>query len=357
MREFSFHWNGIHHTIYDDSPPFIVAEIGHNHGGNLQTCIDIIKAAKSSGCHAVKLQKRNNKKLYTTGLYHTVYDNRNSYGYTYGEHREALEFDAAEYHEIIRFCKDIDIVFFATAFDEDSVDFLCDRDIPIIKVQSGDCENIKLLKYISKTLKPCIISTGGTEYPTIAKAKKAFEHNNFAFLHCVSQYPTPDGAVNLLAIDKLREKNKNNIIGFSSHSNGVLAGVAAYMRGAKIIEQHFTIDRTMKGSDHAMSLDPRGMAKLCSYLKRIRKMQFPPSARKRNLEEERKQSLKLRKAMYLNKKIKEGYKFCIHDIDIKSPGALDAYSVGNIYTIGGKVADRDYEAGQLITKEIYNNFK
>ncbi len=147
--------------IDDNSDCYVIAEIGHNHQGNLETAKELFRAAKECGVNAVKLQKRDNRTLYTREMYEKPYDNENSYGATYGEHREFLEFGKEEYQELIRFAAEIGVTFFSTAFDHRSADFLAALDMPAYKMASGDLTSIPLLKHVAEIGKPMILSTGG----------------------------------------------------------------------------------------------------------------------------------------------------------------------------------------------------
>ena len=258
------------HLINDDSVPFVIAEIGHNHQGNLETALRLIHVAAESGATAAKFQKRNNKKLYVPSMYNEVYNSENSFGPTYGLHRDALEFTENEYKACIAEAKKCGMSFFATAFDFDSADFLHKLNMPIYKIASGDLQNIPLLKYIAKFDKPMIISTGGATFDMIDDAVKAIQnfHNNFAILQCTASYPAKFEKLNLNVITTLREKYPNNVIGFSGHDNGISMAVVAYALGARVIEKHFTLNRAMKGTDHAFSLEPVGLQKMVRDLKR-----------------------------------------------------------------------------------------
>src|SRR5215213_1399357 len=136
-------------VINDESDCYVIAEIGHNHQGNLETAKELFRAAKESGAHAAKLQKRDNRSLFTRAMYDKPYDNENSYGATYGEHREALEFGPKEYKELQKYADEIGITFFSTAFDFRSADFLAELNMPAYKMASGDLTNIPLLKYVA----------------------------------------------------------------------------------------------------------------------------------------------------------------------------------------------------------------
>ena len=157
MRELTI--NG--QTIQDDGDCFVIAEIGHNHQGSLETAKEMYRVAKECGANAVKLQKRENRKLYTQAAYDKPYDHGNSFGTTYGEHREFLEFGEAEYKELMDYSDEIGVTMFSTAFDFESADFLAKLDIPAFKIASGDLKNIPLLTYIAEFQKPMFMSTGG----------------------------------------------------------------------------------------------------------------------------------------------------------------------------------------------------
>src|SRR5687767_7800732 len=142
-------------------PCYVIAEIGHNHQGSLEKARELFREAKLAGAHAVKLQKRDNRGLYTNAAYNKPYDNENSFGATYGEHREFLEFGLAEYRALQEYARELGIDFFATAFDLESADFLASLDMPAYKIASGDLKSTPLLKYVARRGKPMVISTGG----------------------------------------------------------------------------------------------------------------------------------------------------------------------------------------------------
>src|SRR3989344_7096407 len=246
-------------VIDDKSPCFVVAEIGHNHQGNLETCKRMFEAAKECGVNAVKLQKRDNKSLYLEAFYNSPYNSENAYGSTYGAHREALEFGWESYLELKSYAESLDLIFFATAFDIPSADFLERLGVPCYKIASGDLKTIPFLKYIASFGKPMIISTGGSILEDIRRAyEEIFPLNHqLAILHCTAMYPIIDeheSKVNLRVIETLRREFPNIVIGFSDHSNGILFSAAGYVCGARIIERHFTLNRIMRGTDHAFSL-------------------------------------------------------------------------------------------------------
>src|SRR5438445_11356121 len=150
--------------IADDAPCYVIAEIGHNHQGDVEKAKQLISSAHEWGANAVKLQKRSNRTLYTREFYEQPYDNEFSFGRTYGEHREALELDADEYGELQRYAGELGIAFFATAFDFESADLLAELDVPAFKFASGDLRNTPLQRYVAAFGKPMILSTGGAEF-------------------------------------------------------------------------------------------------------------------------------------------------------------------------------------------------
>ena len=147
--------------INDDAPCYVVAEIGHNHMGSVETAKELFKSAAECGVDAVKLQKRDNRSLFTRDYYDRAYDSEDSYGATYGAHREALEFGRDEYEELKRYASELGVAFFSTAFDFASADFLAELDVPAFKMASGDLTNTPLLRYVAEMGKPMIVSTGG----------------------------------------------------------------------------------------------------------------------------------------------------------------------------------------------------
>lgn len=258
-------------SISDQGPCYVIAEIGHNHQGDIDTALKMIKIAALSGVQAVKFQKRDNRALYTKAFYDKPYDNENSYGATYGEHREFLEFDRDQYLELKKCAEGNGIEFMSTAFDFPSVDFLEDIGVSCYKVASADITNTPLLTYIAKLGKPMIVSTGASTLDEVKIAYKAImEHNKqLCLLHCIAGYPTEYHNLNLRAIETLKAEFPEAIIGYSGHDNGILAPVIAYMLGAMVVEKHFTLNRSWKGTDHKFSLEPEGLRKMVRDLRRF----------------------------------------------------------------------------------------
>src|SRR5262245_44486976 len=158
------------HEIGDESKCYVIAEIGHNHQGNLDKARELFREAHLAGAHAVKLQKRDNRTLYTRAAYDKPYDNENSFGATYGEHREFLEFGQREYQELQGYATELGLDFFSTAFDIRSADFLEGLDVPAFKIASGDLKSTPLLKHVARFGRPMVISTGGATLDDVQRA-------------------------------------------------------------------------------------------------------------------------------------------------------------------------------------------
>ncbi len=315
-------------VINDDSDCYVIAEIGHNHMGKLDVCKELFRVAKTCGVDAVKLQKRDNKSLYTKGLYNQVYDNPNSYGDTYGAHREALEFGRAEYLELAAYAKELGVTFFSTAFDFKSADFLSELEMPLYKIASGDLKNVPLLRYVAKFKKPMIISTGGASLEDVKRAYHEIMAINpqLAILQCTAAYPCEFNELNLRVMSTYREQFPDATIGLSDHDNGIAMSVAAYVLGCRVIEKHFTLNRANRGTDHAFSLEPEGMRKMVRDLRRTRVALG--DGVKRTFPNEVKPLSKMAKSVRAVRDLPAGQVLSWNDIALKSPGdGLPPYEV------------------------------
>jgi len=339
-------------VIQDDSNCYVIAEIGHNHQGKLETAKEMFKIAKECGANAVKLQKRDNRSLFTKAGYTRPYDNPNSYGETYGEHREFLEFGQDEYKELIDYTKEIGVTLFATAFDLNSADFLAKLDMPVYKLASGDLKNIPLLTHIAEFQKPMIVSTGGGTMGDVNRAYDAIMPINqqLCILQCTAGYPAEFDELNLNVITTFRERFPNTTIGLSSHDNGISMSVAAYMLGARVVEKHFTLNHTWKGTDHAFSLEPTGFRKLVRDLKRTKVAMG--DGIKRIYDSEVKPITNMGKKLVAARDLPAGHMIQREDIAIKSPGdGLPPYEIDKII---GRVASEAMKEDDDITYDSLN---
>lgn len=236
----------------------LIGEIGINHNGDLSLCKNIIKMAKDCGCNYVKFQKRTIDKVYTKEFLDSKRES--PWGTTQREQKEGLEFDENEYRVIDRYCKSIDIEWFASAWDIESQKFLNKFKLSYNKIASPMLTNIELVEFIAKCKKTTFISTGMSNWGEVNKAVKIFKENGcpFILMHCTSIYPCQDKNLNLNIITELIRRYNSNI-GYSSHSSGILDCSLAVALGAKYIEKHITLDRSMYGSDQSASIEKRGL--------------------------------------------------------------------------------------------------
>ncbi|MBA2763971.1 MAG: N-acetylneuraminate synthase family protein [Thermoleophilaceae bacterium] len=306
--------------IDDESPCFVIAEIGHNHQGSVETAKKLFAAAKEAGADAVKLQKRDNRSLFTRDFYERPYDSENSFGETYGSHREALEMGAGEYRELQAYAAELGIGFFSTAFDRPSVDFLEEIDVPAYKVASGDIRNVPLLRHLAQTGKPIILSTGGALPADVARAYSIVSagSDNVGILQCTAGYPAAWDELDLRVIQTYRKNFPKAVVGLSSHDNGIAMATAAHVLGARIVEKHFTLDRTMKGTDHSFSLEPAGLTKLVRDLSRLHVALG--DGQKKVYESERAPVMKMSKKLVAARPLPADHVIGPDDIAIKSPG-------------------------------------
>ena len=260
---------------YDYQIPKVVAEIGCNHMGDFKIAKDLIVLAKECGADVAKFQTRDNKLLLTDKQYNNPHPvQENSYGKTYGAHREFLEFSQDQHYELKNFCKKIGIKYSTSVWEINSAKMISELEPSFIKVPSACNNNFEILKVLRDEYKGEVqISFGMTTKAETEEVIKFFEVNNNAkdrliIYSCTSGYPVPFKDVSLLEINNLYEKYDQRVkgIGFSGHHLGIAIDCAAYSLGARWIERHFTKDRTWRGTDHAASLEPDGLRKLVRNL-------------------------------------------------------------------------------------------
>lgn len=254
-----------------EDEPYVIAEIGCNHNGSFDRALEMVDLASDSGVDAVKFQKRTPKKLFMPELLATPYESQHSYGKTYGEHRAFLDwFGWYEFNRLKMQAKRNDVDFIVTPFTISDADFVDDLGVDAVKIASCDIRNTPMLYRVRQFRKPIILSTGGGSITDIARAVETIGNDrDTAILHCISQYPVNDKDLNINNICTLSTHFSSNAIGFSSHHSGLLPCFLAYVLGARIFEVHFTLNRGDKGTDHGFSMEPEGLRRLCSDLKRI----------------------------------------------------------------------------------------
>jgi N-acetylneuraminate synthase/sialic acid synthase len=321
--------------IADDEPAYVLAEIGHNHQGELEKAKALVHAARECGVDAVKLQKRDNRRLFTRAFYDSPYDNENSFGRTYGEHREALELSKSEWFELGAYAREEGLAFVAAAFDEPSADFLAELGVDAFKFASGDLLNVPFLRYVASFGRPMFLSTGGGTLEDVDRAVDAIASVNphLAVLHCTASYPAEVEDLNLSVIATLRERYPDFVIGLSDHHNGIAMAPVAFMLGARAFEKHFTLNHAWKGTDHAYSLMPDGMRRFVRDLHRV------PEALgdgvKRRLPSEERPLEKMGKKLVAARDLPAGHVLAPGDLEARSPadGGLPPYELDRL--LGG----------------------
>ncbi len=245
--------------VGDGHPVYVVAEIGINHNGDIDLAKRLISVAVAAGCDAVKFQKRTIEVVYTAE--ELAKPRENPFGPTNGDLKRGLEFGLEEYQEIDRYCREAKIPWFASCWDEMSVDFINQFDVPCFKLASASLTDDNLLRHTRAAGKPLILSTGMTTIEQIDHALGVLGKEGLILLHACSTYPALYEELNLRAITTLRERY-GLPVGYSGHETGLASSVAAVVLGACVVERHITLDRAMWGSDHAASLEPNGITRL-----------------------------------------------------------------------------------------------
>ena len=336
-------------NVGDGHPAFIVAEIGINHQGDVNIARDLIQKAKECGADAVKFQKRSLTRILTKAGLDMAYDNRNSFGKTYGEHKKALELSEADYRELNIFCQKLDIIFCASGWDEESIDFLDELGIPFFKMASADLTNFPLLIHTAKKNKPMILSTGMADMKMVQAAYSQVNpiNNQIAILQCTSTYPSAFSEVHLNVLQTYMKEFPDTVIGYSGHEQGIAIPPAAVALGAKIIERHFTLDRTMKGGDHAASLEPQGFAKMVRDIRHIEEAMG--NTEKKIQESEAPVFRKLAKSIVSAVNISSGDSITANMLTTKGPGT--GISPMRLNELLGKISKIDIPADQVIMEE------
>jgi len=245
--------------VGDDYPCYVIAEIGINHNGSIDLAKRLISVAVAAGCDAVKFQKRTVDVVYSPE--ELAKPRESPFGTTNGDLKRGLEFGAKEYAEIDAFCKSVKMTWFASPWDEASVDFLEKFDTPVYKIASALLTDDHLLRHIRKTGKPVIISSGMSTLEEIDHALEVLGKDDLLLMHTTSTYPSAYEELNLRAIPALAARYAVPV-GYSGHETGIPTSVCAVAIGACAVERHITMDRASWGSDQAASLEPNGISRL-----------------------------------------------------------------------------------------------
>ncbi len=309
--------------IKNFNEPYIVAEIGANHNGDMDLAKKLIKSAVECGADAVKFQSWNTKSIISKEVYERNQSYNDSPKKHFGSLKEMVEkyyLREEQHFELKKYCKKLSIEFCSTPFSKEEVKLLMKLDVPFLKVASMDINNLELLKYIAKQGKPIVLSSGMATLGEIEQAIKTIEEQNndqIVILHCISIYPPKYKDINLNNI-KMLQQAFDYPIGFSDHSMGVFIPLASVALGCCLIEKHFTIDKDLPGWDHEISADPSELKIICEESKNITKAL---GTFKRNVSDAGKEQLKIfRRSLVFNREMKAGERIELEDLNFKRPG-------------------------------------
>ncbi|QQT27798.1 N-acetylneuraminate synthase [Sphingobacterium spiritivorum] len=327
----------------------IIAEAGVNHNGSLDNAFKLVDAAAEAGVDYVKFQTFKADKLVSKNAKKADYQitNTGNSEDSQLEMLKQLELSHIDHEKIIAYCKEKGVRFFSTAFDLDSLQYLKDIGLDLVKIPSGEITNLPYLRKAAKLFSKVILSTGMSTMEDIRSAKRVFVNegvSNISILHCNTEYPTPMRDVNLKAMLSIADEFKVNI-GYSDHTLGIEVPVAAVALGAKIIEKHFTLDNTMEGPDHAASLEPIELKAMVSAIRNIEEA-ISGSGIKEPSESEKKNMAIARKSLVASQNIKKGEIFTEDNLTVKRPG--NGISPMEWDNVVGKVAIQDFNEDELI---------
>ncbi len=307
--------------ILKNKRTYIIAEVGVNHNGKISLAKKLIDVAKKSGANAVKFQTFFADKLAIKKSPKVNYQKKNlsKKGYQH-DMLKKLQLSYNDHLKLILYCKKIKIDFLSTPYDVDSAKFLSKLKLKFFKTSSADLTDYKLHEYLAKNRKTVIISTGASNISLInqtLKIYKKYKNKKIILLHCVSNYPCSNKAINLRAIELLRKKF-NYIIGYSDHSNNVLSAILSISLGAKVIEKHITLNKNLIGPDHAASSNPK---EFVDYVKKIRETEVILGSEIKEIQKEEISMIKFsRKSLYYAENFKKGHVVRTDDLACLRPG-------------------------------------
>lgn len=327
-------------TLLED-PPYVIAEIGGNHEGELETAKRMIRAAAENGADAAKLQYYDADLLIddetpAVPILQDAYD-------TQHERFAELEFAESEWDELVDAAADAGIDFAASVFHREAADYVATVS-PFIKIASGDVTNVPLLRYVSSLNEPVVLSTGFSTLDEIGRAVDELGTDDLVLLHCMGSYPTPDEDANLQVIDQLAAGFEVPV-GYSDHTVGTLAPLAAVAKGAPVIEKHFTLDKSRKVGDHRLSATPKELSRFVERANRIWDMDGPGD-RSSVFESETTIKTRMRRSLATRVPIDAGEAFNIEMLTALRPE--DGLSPTRYDEVLGAEATRDLDALKLL---------
>ncbi len=303
-------------------PPYIIAEIGSNHNGDMNLCRQLIDAAAEAGAHAVKFQSWTDKSLIAKEEYdrNTEYSDKKKHFGSLKEMVKAYQFTEEQHREASDYCREKGVVFCSSPFSPEEVDLLEGLDVPFFKIASMDIVNLPFLKYVARKKKPLVISTGMATLAEIEQAVEAVKsegNDEIVLLHCISIYPPEFDTIHLRNIGMLQDAF-GCPVGFSDHSLGTAIPLASIALGACLVEKHFTLDKDMEGWDHAISADPEELRVICqdgtnvyTALGKTARIISPAEVEKRK---------KFRRSLVVQSSLPVGHVLREEDLTAKRPG-------------------------------------
>lgn len=331
--------NGI--AVAEFAAPYIIAEVNSSHNGSTGVAKQMVDAAVAAGCDCVKFQSWSAQSLYSKTYY-----KKNPIAKRFVD---KLSLTSDELREMALYCKEKGIGFSSTPYSEEEVDFLAEQcDVPFIKISSMEVNNPEFIRYVAQKQLPVVISTGMADYDEVKKAVEIIEstgNNNIAILHCVSLYPTPLEKANLNNILGLRRLFPSYPIGFSDHTLGDAAAVAATVMGAAVLEKHITLDAGKIGMDNQMAMEPDA---LCSFVSKCKSIHSAMGSEERTVQpEELKQRENMRRSIVVVRDMHAGEALSAEDLTVKRPGS--GLAPEQIPEILGRKLNKDIEADCLLT--------
>lgn len=339
--------------VYNFCKPYIIAELGSNHNGDMVLAKKLIEQARNAGADCIKFQSWNAETIFSKKVYDDNYfladDYRDRDDFTLKEIVDNYSISENQLLDMKKLADEIGIDCTSTPFSKKEVDFVVtEMNTSFIKVASMDLNNYPFLEYIAKQNLPIVISTGLSSLEEIDKAIQTIENTGnkqICILHCISIYPPKDSQVNLRNIQTLQQLYPYPI-GFSDHTIGTSIPLASVALGACLIEKHFTLDKNMPGWDHKVSADFDELTEICSQSKRIN--EALGSTRITSQENQEKKNA-FRRSIVTTRDIKKGEVFSLNDLDFKRPG--EGLAPGEIKYVLGKTATRDIEKDSIIYLE------
>ncbi len=326
---------------------FIIAEAGVNHNGNMETAKKLVDAAVAAEADAVKFQTFRAENLVCKQAPKAAYQmETTNAGESQFDMLKKLELTPDMHRELITYCREKEIMFLSTPFDVDSLHYLIGTGLAVIKIPSGEITNYPLLREAAKSGRRIILSSGMSTIEEVREAVAVLKKNgstDITVLHCNTEYPTPFRDVNLKAMGTIKEEIGVSV-GYSDHTPGIEAAVAAAALGAEIIEKHFTLDRNMEGPDHKASLEPDELAEMVKAVRHIE--QALGDGEKKASESEKKNMAIARKSIVAGCDIKAGDKFTEDNLTAKRPGTGLSPMLWN--QVIGQTAKRDFAADEMI---------